>query len=223
MFKGWYHTNTYSLQATLQRVETRSKALRGQNLQPIFPTYKQLMQSSYCNCFQLRIWGGGGWGGGPTGILVLTSLNWLVKEVGPEVWHGSIVRGGSIVVLLSASKQNLQSPKARDSSPWPKQYAKHVSIQTWDFVITDFLVIVSPFQLHQISALGHSILPQLHWEMSVDQLNFCWPLWRRSVTETAFIITSVACAVGPSVPASSTNFSFLVFWIYLNFQQQKSL
>ncbi len=80
MFKGWYHTNTYSLQATLQRVEKRSKAIRGQNLQSIFPTYKQLMQSSYCNCFQLRI--GVGWGGGPTGILVLTSLNWLVKEGG---------------------------------------------------------------------------------------------------------------------------------------------
>jgi hypothetical protein len=52
--------------------------------------------------------------------------------------------------------------------------------------------------------------------MSVDQLNFCWPLWRRSVTETAFIITSMACAVGPSVTASSTDFSFqnLVFWIF---------
>ncbi len=99
------------------------------------------------------------------------------------------------------------------------------SIQMWDFVFTDFLVIVSPFQLHQISALGHSILPQLHREMSVDQLNFCWPLWRRSVTETAFIRTSMACAVFPSVPASSTDFSFqnLVFWISLNFQQQKSV
>jgi hypothetical protein len=35
----------------------------------------------------------------------------------------------------------------------------------------------------------------------------------------------MACAVGPSVTASSTDFSFqnLVFWIYLNFQRQKSL
>jgi hypothetical protein len=133
------------------------------------------MQSSTVTAFS---WGWGG-GCGPTGILVLTSLNWLVKEVGPEVWHGSIV------VLLSASKQNLQSPKARDSFPWPKQYAKHVSIPMWDFVITYFLVIVSPFQLHQISALGYSILPQLHWEMSVDHLNFCWPLWRRSVNRNS--------------------------------------
>jgi len=40
-----------------------------------------------------------------------------------------------------------------------------------------------------------------------------------------FISASVACAVGPSVTTSSTDFSFqnLVFWgIYLNFQQQKS-
>jgi hypothetical protein len=33
----------------------------------------------------------------------------------------------------------------------------------------------------------------------------------------------VACAVGPSVTMSSSDFSFqnLVFWIYLNFQQQQ--
>jgi hypothetical protein len=39
-------------------------------------------------------------------------------------------------------------------------------------------------------------------------------------------LTSVACAVGPSVTTSPTDFSFqnLVFiGIYLNFQQQKSL
>jgi hypothetical protein len=37
--------------------------------------------------------------------------------------------------------------------------------------------------------------------------------------------TSVACAVGPSVTTSSTDFSFqnLIFGIYLNYQQQKSL
>jgi hypothetical protein len=35
----------------------------------------------------------------------------------------------------------------------------------------------------------------------------------------------VTCVVGPSVPTFSTDFSFqnLVFGIYLNFQQQKSL
>jgi hypothetical protein len=41
-----------------------------------------------------------------------------------------------------------------------------------------------------------------------------------------FICTSVACAVGPSVTTSSTDFSFqnLVFFLnYLNFQRQKSL
>jgi hypothetical protein len=39
-----------------------------------------------------------------------------------------------------------------------------------------------------------------------------------------FIKTNVACAIGPSVTAYSTDFSFqnLVFWIYLNFQRQKS-
>jgi hypothetical protein len=40
-----------------------------------------------------------------------------------------------------------------------------------------------------------------------------------------FMFTSVACAVDPSVTTFSTDFSFqnLVFGIYLNFQQQKSL
>jgi hypothetical protein len=40
-----------------------------------------------------------------------------------------------------------------------------------------------------------------------------------------FSLTSVACAIGPSFTTSSTDFLFrnLVFLIYLNFQQQKSL
>ncbi len=40
------------------------------------------------------------------------------------------------------------------------------------------------------------------------------------------VLTSVSCAVGPSVSMSSTDFSFQkpgFFGIYLNFQPQKSL
>jgi hypothetical protein len=46
------------------------------------------------------------------------------------------------------------------------------------------------------------------------------------VSEDKFGGTSVACAIGPSVTMSSTDFSFQnlgFLGIYLNFQQQKSL
>jgi hypothetical protein len=51
-------------------------------------------------------------------------------------------------------------------------------------------------------------------------------LWNFCIRDWANLhITNVACAVGPSVTTSSTDFSFqnFVFGIYLNFQWQKSL
>jgi hypothetical protein len=49
---------------------------------------------------------------------------------------------------------------------------------------------------------------------------------RGSNPHVHFTITSLACAVGPSVTTSATDFSFQKTWffgIYLNFQQQKSV
>jgi hypothetical protein len=71
----------------------------------------------------------------------------------------------------------------------------------------------------------------LHGDHSIPDCTRWWLLFptipRSLASEKKGIlcITSVACAVGPSVATSSTDFSFqnLFFGIYLNFQQQKPL
>jgi len=77
---------------------------------------------------------------------------------------------------------------------------------------------------------------QYFWYCSFHYLHLCFnykiknlisliPSSMQNLSNASIILTSVACAICPSVTMSSTDFSFqnLVFGIYLNFQQQKSL
>ncbi len=103
---------------------------------------------------------------------------------------------------------------------WPISPPNHVSIQI-TLITTQFLnrVLFLKFvmQLHWLNSKN----PEAIWFVT-HQLE-CLPETDYEVF--SFTITSVACAVGPSVPCPQLIFpsKSQLFGIYLNFQQQKSL